>query len=432
MNYYMGIRCFLVIAEYIILAKILQTKTKNYKFFLITPMLYWGIITMFHFERTEAAYLSELMTVVTVMILVEGSFWEKFVQMLKMYVVVTCLDMCLEQIIELVLPRIKEREGILNLSATLLAFLLILLFFYVKHKIRIHAGENGRKRWLIFFYLSIFGMEVSAFLTIGGLNYTSEYVNSHSIQVFTKVITILATLSILGLMSIIYYVQDTNKRLKESITTEHLLQESQQNYYETLLEKEEETRRFRHDILNHFMCIQALAEKEPEHVADYVQDLQEKMIQIQKKCYQTGNMIVDIITNQYINQLKEQVENVQVEISGKCTEQLGMKQADLCTVYSNLLKNAVEEIARQKDGKRYLKVMIFQNLSGLKIEIVNSTEGITDDSFLLQTKKKDTRNHGIGLKNVKDTVERQNGIFEYNYQENLFWVTVMIPFQENR
>lgn len=432
MNYYMGIRCFLVIAEYIILAKILQTKTRNYKFFLITPMLYWGIITMFHFERTEAAYLSELMTVVTVMILVEGSFWEKFVQMLKMYVVVTCLDMCLEQILELALPRIKEREGILNFSATLMAFLLILLFFYVKHKIRIHAGENARKRWLIFFYLSIFGMEVSAFLTIGGLNYTSEYVDSHSIQVFAKIITILATLSILGLMSIIYYVQDTNKRLKESITTEHLLQESQQNYYETLLEKEEETRRFRHDILNHFMCIQALAEKEPEHVADYVQDLQEKMIQIQKKCYQTGNTIVDIITNQYINQLKEQVENVQVEISGKCTEQLGMKQADLCTVYSNLLKNAVEEIARQKDGKRYLKVMIFQNPSGLKIEIVNSTEGITDDSFLLQTKKKDTRNHGIGLKNVKDTVERQKGIFEYNYQENLFWVTVMIPFQENR
>lgn len=432
MNYYMGIRCFLVIAEYIILAKILQTKTKNYKFFLITPMLYWGIITMFHFERTEAAYLSELMTVVTVMILVEGSFLEKFVQMLKMYVVVICLDMCLEQILELALPRIKEREGILNFSATLMAFLLILLFFYVKHKIRIHAGENGRKRWLIFFYLSIFGMEVSAFLTIGGLNYTSEYVDSHSIQVFAKIITILATLSILGLMSIIYYVQDTNKRLKESITTEHLLQESQQNYYETLLEKEEETRRFRHDILNHFMCIQALAEKEPEHVADYVQNLQEKMIQIQKKCYQTGNTIVDIITNQYINQLKEQVENVQVEISGKCTEQLGMKQADLCTVYSNLLKNAVEEIARQKDGKRYLKVMIFQNPSGLKIEIVNSTEGIMDDSFLLQTKKKDTRNHGIGLKNVKDTVERQKGIFEYNYRENLFWVTVMIPFQENR
>ncbi len=432
MNYYMGIRCFLVIAEYIILAKILQTKTKNYKFFLITPILYWGIITMFHFERTEAAYLSELMTVVTVMIVVEGSFLEKFVQMLKMYVVVTCLDMCLEQILELVLPRIKEREEILNFSATLMAFLLILLFFYVKHKIRIHAGENARKRWLIFFYLSIFGMEVSAFLTIGGLNYTSEYVDSHSIQVFAKIITILATLSILGLMSIIYYVQDTNKRLKESITTEHLLQESQQNYYETLLEKEEETRRFRHDILNHFMCIQALAEKEPEHVADYVQDLQEKMIQIQKKCYQTGNTIVDIITNQYINQLKEQVENVQVEISGKCTEQLSMKQADLCTVYSNLLKNAVEEIARQKDGKRYLKVMIFQNPSGLKIEIVNSTEGITDDSFLLQTKKKDTRNHGIGLKNVKDTVERQNGIFEYNYRENLFWVTVMIPFQENR
>ena len=432
MNYYMGIRCFLVIAEYIILAKILQTKTRNYKFFLITPMLYWGIITMFHFERTEAAYLSELMTVVTVMILVEGSFGEKFVQMLKMYVVVTCLDMCLEQILELALPRIKEREGILNFSATLMAFLLILLFFYVKHKIRIHAGENGRKRWLIFFYLSIFGMEVSAFLTIGGLNYTSEYVDSHSIQVFAKIITILATLSILGLMSIIYYVQDTNKRLKESITTEHLLQESQQNYYETLLEKEEETRRFRHDILNHFMCIQALAEKEPAHVADYVQDLQEKMIQIQKKCYQTGNTIVDIITNQYINQLKEQVENVQVEISGKCTEQLGMKQADLCTVYSNLLKNAVEEIARQKDGKRYLKVMIFQNPSGLKIEIVNSMEGIMDDSFLLQTKKKDTRNHGIGLKNVKDTVERQKGIFEYNYRENLFWVTVMIPFQENR
>lgn len=432
MNYYMGMRCLLVIAEYIILAKTLQTKTKNYKFFLITPILFWGIITLFHFKRADAAYLSELMTVVTVMILVEGSFWEKFVQMLKMYVVVTCLDMCLEQIMELILPNIKERKEILDFSVALTALVLILVFYYMKNKIRIQAGENIRKRWMIFFYISILGMEVSAFLTIGGLNYTSEYVDSRNIQIFAKIITIMATLSIIGLMSIIYYVQDTNKRLKESITTERLLQESQQNYYETLLEKEEETRRFRHDILNHFMCIQALAEKEPEHVADYVQNLQEKMIQIQKKCYQTGNTIVDIITNQYISQLKEQVESVQVEISCKCTEQQGIKQADLCTVYSNLLKNAVEEIARQKEGERYLKVLIVQNPSGMKIEIANSTEGIRDGSLVLQTKKKDTQNHGIGLKNVRDTVERQNGIFEYKYQENLFFVTVMIPFEENR
>lgn len=430
MEILMGMRCFLAIAEYVFLAKILRVKIKNYKFLVFMPVLFWGIITLFQFERVEAICLSEILMIVTVMILVEGSFWEKFAQILKMYVVVTCLDMCAEKILELAVPVVTNPEELLNFSTTLFSFIIILGFLYVKNKMGTQNGEKGRKKWMLLFYISALGMEVAAFLTIGGLNYTSKYIENPKVQIFVKIITILATLSIIGLMSIIYYVHDMNKQLKENIITEHLLQESQQSYYEALLEKEEETRRFRHDILNHFMCIQELAGREPEHVADYVQDLQEKMIKIQKKCYQTGNTIVDVISNQYINQLKEQVETVRVEFSSNCTEQLGIKQVDLCTVYSNLLKNAIEEIVRQKEGERYLKITLFQNQNGLKIDIVNSIEGIPDDSTRLQTKKEDSRNHGIGLKNVKETIERRNGIFEYKYQENVFCVTVMIPSEK--
>ncbi len=43
--------------------------------------------------------------------------------------------------------------------------------------------------------------------------------------------------------------------MKKYLETEKLLRQTQKSYYETMLQKEEDTRRFRHDIINHLMCL---------------------------------------------------------------------------------------------------------------------------------------------------------------------------------
>ena len=52
-----------------------------------------------------------------------------------------------------------------------------------------------------------------------------------------------------------------------------------------------------------------------------------------------------------------------------------------------------------------------------------------DKDGRLQTTKVDSKNHGIGLLNVKEAVERNNGHMDIQYDEKKFKVTVLLPLQ---
>ena len=51
-----------------------------------------------------------------------------------------------------------------------------------------------------------------------------------------------------------------------------------------MLQKEEETRRFRHDISDHIMCLMELANRDgAQNVKQYVDKMQEDMVAIQNR-----------------------------------------------------------------------------------------------------------------------------------------------------
>lgn len=61
--------------------------------------------------------------------------------------------------------------------------------------------------------------------------------------------------------------------MKVAIINEKLL-ETQADYYKMLLEKEDETRKFRHDMSNHIICIDALSqEKKYDEMQSYLSSL---------------------------------------------------------------------------------------------------------------------------------------------------------------
>ena len=67
------------------------------------------------------------------------------------------------------------------------------------------------------------------------------------------------------------------------------------------------------------------------------------------------------------------------------------------------------------------------------MEISNSiskqTEGIKGD--LPKTTKKDKKNHGIGLRNVKETVEKNHGTFQWGVEDSCFRTVVTLPLKCN-
>jgi sensor histidine kinase regulating citrate/malate metabolism len=138
-----------------------------------------------------------------------------------------------------------------------------------------------------------------------------------------------------------------------------------------------------------------------------------------------GNEILDAILNYYLPSLKE---NVKISVTGKCIGNIKVSNMDLCTIFSNLIQNAVEEVAGDSTNEKELYVWIQEGKSYLQIEIINSISDVheaTKENFF-KSYKDDIRNHGIGLRNVKNTLERNGGVLELRKENNKFIATVII------
>lgn len=260
-------------------------------------------------------------------------------------------------------------------------------------------------------------MAIEVLLTIAGLNWAGDYVDNDKFQMSVIILCSLSYVGVglLGVFSI--YLERTNKRIENLVENEIRLKDMQKRYYDTLLEREEDTRRYRHDMENHLICLDRLArEGDIASLQRYTRQMRQQMEEIQKRRYVTGNDILDILTSHYIALLGE---NVDVSVSGQV--QTSIDEMKLCTIYANLLQNAVEELQRC-EGAATLEIKFEQGEEFFQILIRNSLSK-------KQGKKKDkldSKNHGIGLSNVRRTVETVGGNLELTKGENFFQATVTL------
>ncbi len=92
----------------------------------------------------------------------------------------------------------------------------------------------------------------------------------------------------------------------------------QREYYETILNKEVETRRFRHDIIDELLVIRGMLENSDINSA--------------------SNMISEMLDN------IDSINCKELE-SGNVSEEIDITDVDLCIVASNIVKNAVGAIS---------------------------------------------------------------------------------------
>ncbi len=279
-------------------------------------------------------------------------------------------------------------------------------------------------------HLVVLVIAIVLLFTISGIQFVIRYIEDIQVKILLWSVTILSFLGIPLLAVIFSYVDDENKRIKKQLETDRILLKSQSQYYEAMLAKEYDTRKFRHDIKNYLISLEELVAKEDmEQIKEYVGGLSSKLHTIENRYYSVGNTIMDAIINYYTELLDE---DVKIEIRGTCKCNLKISDVDLCTVFSNLVQNAVEELNRKQIDNRFLKIVFNKGKSYLKIEIINSIAENKEKVFgNFVTSKSDKKNHGIGLQNVRETLERNNGKLETVIRERTFKVKVILPIKRN-
>lgn len=190
---------------------------------------------------------------------------------------------------------------------------------------------------------------------------------------------------------------------------------------------EEETRRFRHDVINNLSCIEAfLQEGKLEEAKRYVEVMLGEVKSLSPAVV-TGDEMLDCILSSKWDTMKQ--EGISFTLDGVLDRGLSWEPIDICTVFANAVDNAIEA-CRKVEGERRICLNLKYTKNFYCIELKNSA-GETDIGKVFgesrYTTKKDTELHGYGLQNMKRTLEKYDSDMEIELAEGYFVVRMIVP-----
>ena len=237
-------------------------------------------------------------------------------------------------------------------------------------------------------------------------------------------ISFLILLSSISLLIIIYKIIKNNKLkmenefMKEKIDLEY-------RYYNKIEKSQENIKKIYHDMNNHMICIANLSSE--KDVKEYVRSLD---LDIGYMNFNLGNKILDIIVSEKYQLCKE--KRIRFNIVADFSKLDFIEMMDLCVIFSNALDNAIEACDKILDEStvKYISVNVTYINSFCFIKIENSKVNdinIKNNNFI--TSKKEKTMHGIGLKNIKDTVYKYNGDISIDFDDDKFLIKIIFSIK---
>ena len=218
---------------------------------------------------------------------------------------------------------------------------------------------------------------------------------------------------------IVFYVEALRKNEKEKYLAELTEQHYhlQIEYYQQLLEKQQETKALWHDIKKYTAAMQAVAaqndSEQLRQIAQAAADAYERV----KDISAVGNPVVDALLNQYLRSAKE--NQIQVLLDITIPEVLAISTLLLSVVIGNTFDNAIEACRLIVPEKR----MIHLQLRKQNRILFYSIENPYIDAV---TQLRVGKHHGYGLKNVERAVNQNNGNFQVEKSKGLFVIQIRL------
>ena len=285
----------------------------------------------------------------------------------------------------------------------------------VKRRMRQRALNNTY--WIL--YTVLFGIVSMVIFFIFRMVYVlnSTYYNT------------LATIGAVGLLFCTFLVlylyekqaeQSAQLRMREQYER-HL--KSQVKHLDEILLKQEELRRVRHDMTNQLVAIQGYFHESDTaggeaYVTSLLQNLQTPSARIK-----TGNSALDAIlsTKKALAESKGIIVDMEVQIS----DQLPLEPVDVCVIFGNALDNAIEACDRITEGEKKISLVLVQRAGKLFCHLINTAPMNPCKDFSI-TSKADKENHGFGLVNLKESLEKYDSEPVIDYKDELFSIKFVV------
>lgn len=189
----------------------------------------------------------------------------------------------------------------------------------------------------------------------------------------------------------------------------------------------DEMRAWRHDYHNHLQALKGmLITDNYRSLGKYLASIESSTSRIEA-FVETGNDLIDAILNAKLS--LAQASDIDVDISVQLPASIHMESTDLCSLIGNLLDNAIEACKRITEAniEHFIALEISTVKGQLGIEISNSSSGRFNKRGSTYFTVKESRMHGLGLKQIDSIVEKYSGYIDRDYRDNIFKTIVSLP-----
>lgn len=307
-----------------------------------------------------------------------------------------------------------------GLSVTLMVVPLY-LWFTIKNKVVLFNLKTLDKKHLLIILIGIVIAEFfgGTFHALSGLRH--DTFQSHAVtSAYAMMIASVAAILTMFLNENI----EKHRYLEKAIVNETLV-EKQRQYYALLLDKEKETKRFRHDINNHFACINYFLENGAYAEAkNYVGEVIQRAEGL-TPLMETGNEILNAVVIDLLNQFKD--VNFKINWAGRFPADVNIASADLCIIFSNAITNAIEAVKKLNSSEvETIDVTVKPIGANLYVLIQNPcVNSSASQGGRHGTDKPDKASHGFGIQRITECIEQYGGSVNFVKVVNSFLVEMI-------
>ena len=232
----------------------------------------------------------------------------------------------------------------------------------------------------------------------------------------------------LGIFAPVFLVFDEarNYLKKQNQYQQHYL-EAELDYIAGYKEKQQETRAFRHDMINQLSLAEMLMDNgKTEEARKHVQELIGNIRSLSSQ-FSTGDEMLDCIVAMKAEKMRG--KGIDFTVEGVVEGGFSLKPMEICSIFANALDNSIE--AAENSEKPNVSMVIRKTDQFLVIDVANSVKEAVNVERLFSeagyTTKEDKKYHGFGLSNIKRSVEQNGGLMKISSSNNHFVLSILFP-----
>ena len=309
-------------------------------------------------------------------------------------------------------------QSLIVIFAKSLLFLVIMLIrnIFAKKEMKHFNDEN----WLKFLFFPIFTLCI----IIALISNASLILEEKQQQLYWII-----AFGLVGMNIVVFYLVNdvalTQKKIHEKEMFE-VQATTQMQLYETILEDTERQRKMSHEYRNQMECIQTLCEtRNYEDLREYLQKITGKVMH-DMDFINTNHAMVNAVLNAKYREAME--KGIVVVYKVNDMSKMQMDSQDIVLLLSNLLNNAIEACEKYV-GSKSIKLKLVLEDGQLVLSVKNTYDGYInyENGVIQTTKKKDSKNHGIGIQNMIQVVKKNKGYYVIEPKKEQFYISIMIP-----